>query len=68
VVKDPQVVAVKLSRGIFGQGGANGTQSWADPVNQTIYILKIQCRGFNNGDNLPMRKAFQPAVNAALNK
>ena len=68
VVKDPQGVTAMLSSGTFGHGGAHGTQSWADPVNQTIYILMIQRRGFNNGDNSPVRKAFQSAAHAALNK
>ncbi len=68
VVKDPQGVTAMLSRGTFGHGGAHGTQSWADPVNQTIYILMIQRRGFNNGDNSPVRIAFQSAARAALTK
>jgi CubicO group peptidase (beta-lactamase class C family) len=66
VVKDPQGVTAMLSPGTFGHGGAYGTQSWADPVNQTIYILMIQRRGFNNGDNSPVRKAFQKAAFRAL--
>lgn len=67
VVKNPQGVTAMLSPGTFGHGGAYGTQSWADPVNQTIYILMIQRRGFKNGDNSPVRKAFQEAAQAALN-
>ena len=66
VVKDPQGVTVMLNPGTFGHGGAYGTQSWADPVNQTIYILMIQRRGFRNGDNSPVRKAFQDAAFSAL--
>ncbi|MDA0348813.1 MAG: serine hydrolase [Verrucomicrobia bacterium] len=66
VVKDPQGVTAMLSPGTFGHGGAYGTQSWADPVTQTIYILMIQRRGFNNGDNSPVRKAFQEAAFRAL--
>jgi CubicO group peptidase (beta-lactamase class C family) len=66
VVKEPQGVTAMLSPGTFGHGGAYGTQSWADPVNQTIYILMIQRRGFNNGDNSPVRKAFQAAAFSAL--
>ena len=62
VVKEPQGVTAMLSPGTFGHGGAYATQSWADPVNQTIYILMIQRRGFNNGDNSPVRKAFQNAA------
>lgn len=66
VVKEPQGVTSMLSPGTFGHGGAHGTNSWADPVNQTIYILMIQRRGFENGDNSPVRKAFQTAARAAL--
>ena len=62
VVKEPQGVTAMLSPGTFGHGGAYGTNSWADPVNQMIYILMIQRRGFNNGDNSPVRKAFQEAA------
>ena len=66
VVKEAQGVTAMLSPGTFGHGGAYATQSWADPVNQTIYILMIQRRGFNNGDNSPIRKAFQQAAFDAL--
>lgn len=66
VVKQPQGVTAMLNPGTFGHGGAYGTQSWADPVNQTIYILMIQRRGLKNGDNSPIRMAFQTAVAATL--
>lgn len=66
VVKEPQGVTAMLNPGTFGHGGAYATQSWADPVNQTIYILMIQRRGFRNGDNSPVRKAFQEAAFRAL--
>jgi len=66
VVKEPQGVTAMLSPGTFGHGGAYGTQSWADPVNQTIYILMVQRRGFKNGDNSPVREAFQEAAFRAL--
>ncbi len=62
VVKEPQGVTAMLNPGTFGHGGAHGTQSWADPVNQTIYVLMIQRRGFPNGDNSDVRKAFQEAA------
>ena len=62
VVKDPQGVTGMLSPGTFGHGGAYATQSWADPKHQSIYILMIQRRGFPNGDNSPVRKAFQQAA------
>lgn len=67
VVKEPQGVTAVLHPGTFGHGGAYATQSWADPVNQTIYILMVQRRGFPNGDNSPIRKAFQEAAFHALN-
>ena len=66
VVKDPQGVTAMLNPGTFGHGGAFATQSWADPTNQTIYILMIQRRGFRNGDNSPIRLAFQTAAAKAL--
>lgn len=62
VVKAPQGVTATLHPGTFGHGGAYGTQSWADPVNQTIYILLIQRKGFPNGDDSPVRHAFQQAA------
>jgi CubicO group peptidase (beta-lactamase class C family) len=66
VVKDPQGVTAMLNPGTFGHGGAYATQSWADPKNQTIYILMIQRKGFPNGDNSPVRHAFQTAAAKAL--
>lgn len=66
VVKEPQGVTAMLNPGTFGHGSAYGTQSWADPATQTIYILMIQRRGFNNGDNSPVRRAFQTAAAAAV--
>jgi CubicO group peptidase (beta-lactamase class C family) len=59
VVKDPQGVTGMLSPGTFGHGGAYATQSWADPKLNSVYILMIQRRGFPNGDNSDVRKAFQ---------
>lgn len=66
VVKEPQGVTAMLSPGTFGHGGAYATQSWADPVHQSIYILMIQRRGFPNGDNSPIRKAFQQTATEVL--
>jgi CubicO group peptidase (beta-lactamase class C family) len=62
VVKEPQGVTEMLSPGTFGHGGAYATQSWADPKKDLIYILMIQRAGFPNGDNSPVRKAFQEAA------
>jgi CubicO group peptidase (beta-lactamase class C family) len=66
VVKEPQGVTSMLSPGTFGHGGAYATQSWADPNHQAIYMLMIQRRGFRNGNNSPVRDAFQTAAAAAL--
>jgi CubicO group peptidase (beta-lactamase class C family) len=67
VVKQPQGVTAMLHPGTFGHGGAYATQSWADPVNQTIYIFMIQRRGLQpNGDGSDIRKAFQQAAFDAL--
>lgn len=65
VVKHPEGVTSMLSEGSFGHGGAYATQSWADPVRQRIMILMIQRAGFPNGDNSPVRKAFQEAAATA---
>jgi len=64
VVKEPQGVTAMLSPGTFGHGGAYATQSWADPKKDLIYILMIQRAGFPNGDNSPVRKAFQETADA----
>ena len=48
-----------LSPGTFGHGGAFGTQGWADPARQTIYVLMIQRTGFGNGDASDIRAGFQ---------
>ncbi len=66
VVKEPQGVTAMLPSGTFGHGGAYATQSWGDPKNDVICILMIQRRGFGNGDNSPVRLAFQAAVYDSL--
>lgn len=67
VVKEPQGVTEMLHQGTFGHGGAYATHSWADPVNQTIYILLVQRRGMPGGDGAEIRRAFQQAVVDSLN-
>ena len=62
VVKTPQGVTASLSAGTYGHGGAYANQSWADPKTGRIVVLMIQRAGFRNGDNSPVRKAFQEAV------
>lgn len=64
VVRHPQGVTAMLSPGTFGHGGAYATQSWADPTKGLIYVLMIQRAGFPNGDNSPVRKAFQETAAA----
>ena len=64
VVKEPQGVTAMLSPGTFGHGGAYATQSWADPKKDLIYVLMIQRAGFPNGDNSPVRQAFQETAAA----
>ncbi len=66
VVKEPQGVTAMFSPGTFGHGGAYATQSWADPKKDLILVLMIQRAGFPNGDNSPVRRAFQEAAVAAL--
>ncbi|MBI3415319.1 MAG: beta-lactamase family protein [Verrucomicrobia bacterium] len=66
VVKEPQGVTAMLSPGTYGHGGAYATQSWADPKKDLILVLMIQRAGFPNGDNSPVRRAFQEAAVAAM--
>lgn len=66
VVKEPQGVTAMLSPGTFGHGGAYATQSWADPKKELVLVLMIQRAGFPNGDNSPVRRAFQEAAVAAM--
>ena len=66
VVKEPQGVTAMLAPGTYGHGGAYATQSWADPKRDMIFVLMIQRAGFPNGDNSPVRLAFQEAAVAAI--
>jgi CubicO group peptidase (beta-lactamase class C family) len=71
VVTDPTRMEANatLSPGTFGHGGAYGTNSWADPSRDLIYIFMIQRQALRpNPDNSPMRQAYQTAVAAALVK
>jgi CubicO group peptidase (beta-lactamase class C family) len=68
IVRKPAGVTAMLSKGTFGHGGAFGTQNWADPLNNTIYILMIQRQGFGNGDASDIRKAFQQTATDAIIK
>jgi len=66
VVRHPSGVTGMLSEGTFGHGGAFGTQYWADPVKNIIYILMIQRQGFGNGDASDIRFAFQKIASEAI--
>jgi CubicO group peptidase (beta-lactamase class C family) len=65
VVKQPQGVTAMLAPGTFGHGGAYGTQSWADPQKDMIYVLMIQRARLPNADASAVRRAFQEAAAAA---
>lgn len=68
VVREPQGVSAALSPGSFGHGGAFGTQSWGDPEKNRAYILLVQRSNFPNSDASDLRKDFQDAAAAALDK
>lgn len=68
VVREPQGLTALLSPGSFGHGGAYGTQAWIDPGKQRIYILMVQRANFANSDASEVRRAFQEAACAALDK
>lgn len=66
VVRHPSGVTGMLSEGTFGHGGAFGTQYWADPVKNIIYILMVQHQGFMNSDASDIRYALQKIVSEAI--
>ena len=66
IVNVPQGVTAGLSAGSFGHGGTYGTQSWADPGRDAIFVLMIQRGGFANPDGAEVRQVFQDAAAAAL--
>jgi CubicO group peptidase (beta-lactamase class C family) len=66
LVRRPQGVTAMLSPGTFGHGGAFGTQSWADPQRQMIFVLMIQRTGFGNGDASDIRRVFQELAVKAI--
>jgi CubicO group peptidase (beta-lactamase class C family) len=59
LVREPQGPTQMLSAGTFGHGGAFGTQSWADPAREMIFILMIARQNFGNGDGSDIRTEFQ---------
>jgi CubicO group peptidase (beta-lactamase class C family) len=67
VLKEPhEGVAVMLSPGSFGHGGAWGTQAWIDPVKGVAYVLMVQRSNFPNSDASVVRGAFQEAAAKVL--
>jgi CubicO group peptidase (beta-lactamase class C family) len=68
VVMTPTEVTESLGVGSFGHGGAFGTQAWADPTTDTIYVLMIQRQGFGNGDQADVRRVFQRIGASAILK
>ena len=61
-------VAEKLSPGTYGHGGAWGTQAWIDPVKGVAYVLMVQRSNFPNSDASELRREFQRAAAAAIDK
>jgi CubicO group peptidase (beta-lactamase class C family) len=61
-------VAEMLSPGTYGHGGAWGTQAWIDPVKGVAYVLMVQRSNFPNSDASEVRRAFQRAAAAAIDK
>lgn len=69
VLKEPHAgVAEVLSPGSFGHGGAWGTQAWIDPVKEIAYILMVQRSNFQTSDGSDVRRVFQKAAAAAIQK
>jgi CubicO group peptidase (beta-lactamase class C family) len=68
VVKEPQGVTERLSKGSFGHGGAFGTQGWMDPNKDFFAVLLIQRLGLPNADASPMRRELQALAANAIGK
>ena len=62
IVRQPQGVTEMLSPGTFGHGGGYGTQAWIDMKKGVALIMMIQRSDFKNGDDSPVRLAFQKAA------
>lgn len=67
LVQQPEGITAMLSPGTFGHGGMLGTQAWADPVQDAVFLLLIQRVGVPNSDASEYRQAFQQSAVAALN-
>lgn len=68
VVKEPRGITAMLAPGTFGHGGAYGTQRWADPRQDPIFVLMIQRAKLPNADNSDVRRVFQQTVVDALGR
>lgn len=68
VVREPRGITAMLSPGSFGHGGAYGTQAWIDPERKRAYLLLVQRSNFPNSDASEVRKGFQEAAAAGLDK
>ena len=59
LVREPQGPTQMVSAGTFGHGGAFGTQSWADPAKEMVFILMVARQNFGSGDGSDIRAEFQ---------
>jgi len=62
IVRQPQGVTEMLSPGTFDHGGVYGTQVWIDMKRGVALVMMIQRSNFKNGDDSPVRLAFQKAA------
>ena len=65
VVREPKGITDNLSPGTFGHGGAFGTHSWADPVQDLVVVTLIARTGIPV-EASPYRQAVQAAAVAAI--
>jgi len=66
LVREPQGPTQMVSAGTFGHGGAFGTQSWADPARDAIFILMIARQNLGNGDASDLRAELQKLAIEAI--
>jgi CubicO group peptidase (beta-lactamase class C family) len=68
LVADPSGMAADrmLAAGSFGHMGIFGTNSWADPQREVIYILLMERANSDDYSNSPMRIEFQTLAAKAL--
>ncbi|MFN0055435.1 MAG: serine hydrolase [Planctomycetales bacterium] len=66
LVREPKGPTAMVSAGTFGHGGAFGTQSWADPKHEMVFILMVARQNFGNGDGSDIRADFQKLAVAAI--